>query len=85
MGSEKIKEVLKLSIYLFLLFSLAGFTLLAACAQHELQPRIHFDNDVFNAGNISFGERLTYTFHFSNQGNAPLIIGNVTDQALEGC
>jgi len=73
------------AIVFLVLFSLVGIMLLAACSQQGPQPRIHFDQDVVNAGNISFGERLTYTFHFSNTGNAPLIMGNVSDQALEGC
>ena len=73
------------AIVFLVLFSLVGIMLLAACSQQGPQPRIHFDQDDVNAGNISFGERLTYTFHFSNTGNAPLIMGNVSDQALEGC
>jgi hypothetical protein len=73
------------AIVFLVLFSLVGIMLLAACSQQGPQPRIHFDQDVVNAGNISFGQRLTYTFHFSNTGNATLIIGNVSAQALEGC
>jgi len=79
------KPVCGKAIVFLVLFSLVGIMLLAACSQQGPQPRIHFDKDYVDAGNISFGQRLTYTFDFSNTGNATLIIGNVTDQALEGC
>ena len=73
------------AIVFLVLFSLVGAVLLAACSQQEPQPRIHFDQDYVDAGTIPFGERLTYTFDFSNTGNAPLVMGNVTAEALEGC
>jgi len=79
------KPVWDKAIIFLVLFSLVGIMVLAACSQQEPQPKIHFDQNVVDAGNITFGERLTYTFHFSNAGNAPLIIGNVSAQALEGC
>ena len=92
MNLGKSKEVIKCSIHLLALFSLVGVTLLAACSQHEpqltihlAQPRIHFDQDVVDVGTVLFGERLTYTFHFSNTGDALLIIGNISAPELESC
>ncbi len=79
------KPVSVKAIVFIVLFSLVGVVLLTACSQQEPQPGIHFDQDSVDAGTIPFGERLTYTFDFSNIGNAPLVIGNVTAEALEGC
>ena len=74
--------ILSLSVLL-----LAAVGLLACRGNGSLtgQPRIHFDEDFVDAGIVPPGVSLNYTFNFTNEGDAPLIINDVGIKVLEGC
>lgn len=40
-------------------------------------PHINFDVDSHDFGDITQGEKVYYTFEFTNDGDAPLILSNV--------
>ena len=43
----------------------------------DVKPMIQFEKTEFDFGKILQGEVVSYTFHFVNSGNAPLIITSV--------
>ena len=49
----------------------------------DKQPVITFDKTEHDFGNLLQGEVVTYSFHFKNTGNAPLIISSVSTSC--GC
>jgi hypothetical protein len=69
------------------------FILLAACASsfafgqsNEVRQegaQLAWEKSNYDFGDIKQGERVEYTFHFSNVGTEPLMITNVTTQC--GC
>lgn len=46
-------------------------------------PHLKFDQEVYDFGTIKEGEKVSYSFHFTNDGKSPLIISNVA--ATCGC
>jgi hypothetical protein len=50
---------------------------------HAQGAFLSWDKSNYDFGEISQGDRVEHTFHFSNTGNEPLMITNVTTQC--GC
>lgn len=49
----------------------------SATTSQVMQPKIQFDKTEYDFGKILQGEVVTYTFHFTNVGDAPLIISGI--------
>lgn len=46
-------------------------------------PKVKFEQEVYNFGEIKEGEKVTYSFKFKNEGKTPLVVSNVS--ATCGC
>jgi len=50
------------------------------------QPAINFDQETVDVGTVPPGVALDYSFRFTNEGDAPLIVDDdVAIKTLEGC
>jgi hypothetical protein len=79
------KRIVPISILSVLLLVALG---LIACNGSEPptgEPRIHFDQETVDLGVIPPGYAIDHSFHFTNVGNARLIIDDVKIKTLEGC
>ncbi|MCK4964797.1 MAG: DUF1573 domain-containing protein [Dehalococcoidia bacterium] len=72
-------------ISLSVLLAAVGLTACGGNGSPTGQPSIHFDEEYVDEGNVSPGMPLDYSFHFTNEGDAPLIIDDVKIQVIEGC
>ncbi len=48
-------------------------------------PRLAFDQNVVDYGNVAFGQEVSATFQMKNVGDRPLTIKNVDLKTVEGC
>ncbi|OGO42336.1 MAG: hypothetical protein A2Z04_08890 [Chloroflexi bacterium RBG_16_57_9] len=49
-------------------------------------PRIAFESDTYDFGDMQFNKPAEYTFKFRNAGDAPLVIqGDPPVKAVQGC
>lgn len=63
-----------------ILFALAVYTVMFA--QND-GAQLSWDKSSYDFGEVTVGDRVEHTFKFSNTGNEPLMITNVTTQC--GC
>jgi hypothetical protein len=65
---------------MFLAFICAGVVIVSSPAQDSVKkkgPEITWEKSTFDFGDITQGEKVEYTFHFTNTGSEPLVITNV--------
>lgn len=80
------KRIVLMSGLSVLLLVSVGLTACGGNGSSTGQPLIHFDQDTVDVGTVPPGVALDYSFHFTNEGNAPLIVDDdVGIKVLEGC
>jgi hypothetical protein len=80
------KRIVPISILSVLMLVTLGLTACGGNGATAGQPAIHFDQEIVDVGNVSPGVALDYSFRFTNEGDAPLIVDDdVAIKTLEGC
>ena len=83
--SEKIKRIILILSLSVLLLATVGLLACGGNGSSTGQPRIYIEEDFVDVGVVQPGDSLDYTFHFTNEGDAPLIITDATIEVIEGC
>lgn len=68
----KHKKIIKTGLLIFV-----GLSLVSGLIQADNGPKIKFNENSWNFGNVKAGKILTHVFKFTNIGDAPLVIGQV--------
>lgn len=79
------KRIVPISMLSVLLLVTLGLTACGGSEPSIGQPVIHFDQEIVDVGTVPAGSVLDYSFNFTNEGDAPLIINDVGIKVLEGC
>ena len=80
------KRIVPISILSLLLLVTLGLTACGGSESTTGQPVIHFDQENVDVGTVPPGVALDYSFHFTNEGDAPLIVDADADvDIVEGC
>jgi hypothetical protein len=81
-----LKHITIVAILSVLLLAALGLTACNGSEPSTGEPRIHFDQETVDLGVIPPGDAINYSFHFTNVGDAPLIVDkHVHIKTLEGC
>jgi Protein of unknown function (DUF1573) len=84
---EFVESIKITRISLFIAFLSAGMVALSTAQAQEQErgegPILTWDKTTHDFGDIEQGEKVEYTYRFTNSGSEPLIITNVTTQC--GC
>ena len=80
------KRIVLISSIIVILLIAVVFTAYGGNGASAGQPVIHFDQENVDVGTVPPGVALDYSFHFTNEGDAPLIVDYDADvDVVEGC